>query len=178
VSLAAFLGGPVLEVAPALLGRTVTTGRGSGVTTVVLTEVEAYAGSDDPASHAHRGRTGRNGSMFQGPGTLYVYRSYGIHWCMNVVCGQEGDPSAVLLRAGDPIAGVELMRARRARSDHLADGPGKLTQALGVTGAEDGTSVLDGPIRLGDRVRDGEVITTPRIGISKATEREWRFVLR
>lgn len=170
--------GPVEDVAAELLGRTLRTTFSDGITEVVITEVEAYAGERDPASHAFRGATPRNRSMFGPAGTLYVYRSYGIHWCMNIVTGSIGDPSAVLLRAGAPVRGREIMEARRGRSDHLADGPGKLTQALGVTGECDGTSVLDGPVRLLDRARaGGTVIATPRIGITRAVDRPWRFVL-
>jgi DNA-3-methyladenine glycosylase len=171
------LGRTSLEAAPLLLGRRLETRIDGVLTAVVLTEVEAYMGADDPASHAYRGPTDRNGAMFGPPGTLYVYRSYGIHWCMNVTCGSEGVPMAVLLRGGVIVDGHDEIERRRGRSDHLTDGPGKLCQALAVTGHDDGTSVLEGPIRLGDRVVDGEVVTTPRIGISRATERPWRFVL-
>ena len=173
------LRGPVLEVARRLLGCTVWTDF-EGRTAVRLTEVEAYAGADDPASHAFRGPTARNTSMFQASGTLYVYRSYGVHWCMNVVTGEPGDGQAVLLRGGEAVEGEELMRRRRQRSDHLTDGPGKLTQALGVTGAHDGSHVSSGPVWLaGGQLRESELVeTTPRIGISKATDRPWRFVLR
>ena len=178
MSLGALLEGPVLEVAPALLGRTVTTGWGSGATTVVLTEVEAYAGSDDPASHAHRGRTPRNGAMFGRAGTLYVYRSYGIHWCMNVVVREAGVAHAVLLRGGEPISGRAVMERRRGRIDHLCDGPGKLCQALGVTGDHDGSSLEEGPVRLRpDRLPNGYVVTTTqRVGITRAVEHPWRFL--
>lgn len=148
-----------------------------GRTAVVLTEVEAYDGANDPASHAYRGETPRNSSMFLGPGTLYVYRSYGIHWCMNVVCGPEGVASAVLLRGGIPVEGEQLMSRRRGSRRPLAVGPGNLTQALGVTGALDGSSALDGPVRLeGDPVT-GTISASSRIGISRAVDRPWRFVL-
>ncbi len=170
--------GPVEEIAPRLLGLRLRTGLGPGPTEVMITEVEAYAGDRDPASHAYRGRTPRNASMFGDPGTLYVYRSYGIHWCMNLVTGGQNDPSAVLLRAGKPVVGADVMARRRGRSDHLADGPGKLTQALGVTGEADGTSVFGGPIELMAAPKPvGHVIATPRVGISKAVAWPWRFVL-
>ena len=170
--------GPVEALAPALLGLRLRTEFSPGPTEVVITEVEAYAGSRDPASHAFRGETPRNGSMFGPAGVLYVYRSYGIHWCMNIVTGPVGDPSAVLLRAGRPHLGGDVMTARRGRTDHLTDGPGKLTQALGVTGDCDGTSVLDGPVRLLDHPPvEGVITATPRIGISRAVDRPWRFVL-
>ena len=144
---------------------------------MLLTEVEAYDGANDPASHAFRGETPRNCSMFLGPGTLYVYRSYGIHWCMNVVCGPPGVASAVLLRGGIPVEGQELMEGRRGRRRPLAAGPGNLTQALGVTGDLDGSSVLDGPIRIEGAPVSGSISASPRIGISRAADRPWRFVL-
>ena len=146
-------------------------------TEVSLTEVEAYAGLDDPASHAFRGPTKRNGSLFSGPGTLYVYLSYGIHWCMNVVIADEDTPNAVLLRGGEPTVGLETMMERRGRADHVADGPGKLTQALGVTGEHDGIDLAAGPVRLIPHEAGGRIVTTPRIGISKAVEWPWRFML-
>lgn len=180
VDLVEVLSGEVLEVAPRLLGMRLTTTIDAAVTTVVIDEVEAYAGELDPASHAFRGLTVRNRSMFGPAGTLYVYRSYGIHWCMNVVTGSEGVGHAVLIRGGVPEGGVASMVARRGRSDHLTDGPGKLTQALGVTGEHDGTSVLTGPVRLlpGEPVPLDEIVATPRIGITKAADNPWRFVTR
>ncbi|MEN8233668.1 MAG: DNA-3-methyladenine glycosylase [Actinomycetota bacterium] len=173
------LSGDVLTVAPELLGWRVRTASGGVTTEVTLTEVEAYAGSDDPASHAFRGATTRNVAMFGPPGTLYVYRSYGIHWCMNVVVGAEGDPSAVLLRGGEPTVGADEMERRRGRGDHLVDGPGKLCQALGVDGSHDGTSVVNGPLRLlpPEGPVSGDVRATTRVGITKATDRPWRFLL-
>jgi len=166
-----------LEVAPLLLGRRLETTLGGVNTAVALTEVEAYMGLSDPASHAYRGRTQRNAPMFGPPGTLYVYLSYGIHWCMNIVCGDEGDPMAVLLRGGVILSGRDEIERRRGRADHLTDGPGKLCQALGVTGEQDGTAVIDGPVALGDVVFGGGIETSRRVGISKAVDREWRFVL-
>lgn len=172
------LDGPVEEIAPNLLGRRLRTEFAPGPTEIVITEVEAYAGSRDPASHAFRGQTPRNASMFGAEGTLYVYRSYGIHWCMNIVTGGEGDPSAVLVRAGRAVEGTDIMARRRGRDDHLSDGPGKLTQALGVTDREDGTSVFTGPVRLLDAPAPaGRIIASPRVGISKAVAWPWRFVL-
>ena len=174
----AFLAGPVLEVAPALLGARVVTRFEGRRTEVMLTEVEAYGGPADPASHAYRGRTPRNGSMFGPPGTLYVYRSYGIHWCMNVVVGAEGDAQAVLLRGGDIVAGRTTIERRRGRADQLTNGPGKLCQALAVTGDHDGSSVTAGPVRLrpGELPAGSTVVATPRVGISRAVDRPWRFV--
>jgi DNA-3-methyladenine glycosylase len=151
---------------------------GNRLTEVLLTEVEAYGGSDDAASHAYRGETARNGSMFGAPGTLYVYRSYGVHWCANIATGPAGTGRAVLLRGGIPTEGEAVMQQRRGRRDQLVDGPGKLTEALGIDGTHDGTSVLDGPIRLLPReIEEPSIVATPRIGISKAKERLWRFVL-
>ena len=116
--------------------------------------------------------------MFGPPGTLYVYRSYGVHWCANVSAGPDGIGRAVLLRGGVPLEGETIMQQRRGRLDHVADGPGKLAQALGIDGSHDGTSVFDGPVRL--LPRSGEtpsIVSTPRVGITKANERPWRFVL-
>jgi len=173
------LAGSVFDVARRLLGSRVRTELGGAVTEVALTEVEAYAGADDPASHAYRGRTVRNGAMFGPPGTLYVYRSYGLHWCMNIVVGDIDVPHAVLLRGGTVTEGLGTIEHRRGRTDHLTDGPGKLCGALGVTGDHDGTSVLDGPVRLlpGTLAERHTVLATPRVGISKAVEEPWRFVV-
>ena len=172
------LRGNVLEIAEAVLGWTLLSTVNGKRTAVTVTETEAYAGSDDPASHAFRGRTLRNGSMFGPAGTLYVYRSYGIHWCMNVVVGAEGVASAVLLRGGVPTQGVATMIERRNRETNLVDGPGKLCQALGVNGSHDGVDLRKGPVRLlPDPGLEGRTVErTPRIGISRATERLWRFV--
>ena len=171
--------GSVFDVARRLLGGRVRTEFGGAVTEVALTEVEAYAGADDPASHAYRGRTARNGAMFGPPGTLYVYRSYGLHWCMNIVVGDIDLPHAVLLRGGAVTEGLGTIENRRGRIDHLTDGPGKLCEALGVTGGHDGTSVLDGPVRLlpGTLAERHTVLATPRVGISKAVDEPWRFVV-
>src|ERR1700712_4166948 len=143
MALTELLAGPVLEVAPRLLGATLTHG---GVT-VRLTEVEAYDGDGDPGSHAYRGMTARNEVMFGPPGHLYVYFTYGMHHCCNVVCGPEGRASAVLLRAGEVVEGLELARSRRAgvRDRDLARGPARLVVALGVLLAENGADVVDGP---------------------------------
>jgi DNA-3-methyladenine glycosylase len=177
--LARILSQPVLDVAIQLIGMRMRTEMAGDPTEVMLTEVEAYAGEHDPASHAFRGRTARNGAMFGPAGTLYVYRSYGIHWCMNIVTGAPGVAHAVLLRGGIPLVGEQTMARRRGRSDRLTDGPGKLAQALGVVGDHDGTSVLDGPVRLlpGTPPPETAIIATPRIGISRAVDLPWRFVL-
>jgi DNA-3-methyladenine glycosylase len=174
----ALLRGHVLDVAPRLLGSRISTSFDGQTTSVILTEVEAYVGADDPASHAYRGETPRNRSMFAAAATLYVYRSYGIHWCMNVVVGEFGLPHAVLLRGGVPITGEAVMAKRRQRRDHLTDGPGKLCRALGVTGEQDGSSVLTGPVQLvpGTLPAGYRIAATPRIGISKAVDAPWRWV--
>lgn len=178
--LARALGGGVVEAARLLLGRRVRSEVGGLPTEVILTEVEAYGGADDPASHAFGGPGRRNAAMFGPAGTLYVYRSYGIHWCANVVTGPPGEGSAVLLRGGVPTAGTETMAARRGRTDHLADGPGKLAAALGIGGEHDGLDLLgeEGPVRLlPGPASPGEIRSTARVGISRAVERPWRFVL-
>ena len=178
MALAEALAGDVLSAARALLGRRLRSDVGGSSCEIVLTEVEAYGGGEDEASHARSGHTLRNRSMFGPAGTIYVYRAYGLHWCANVVTGPEGLPAAVLLRGGVPHSGLERMVERRGRPDHLADGPGKLCQALGIDGTFDGTSALsDGPLGIvGDPV-GGRVEATPRIGISRAVDRLWRFVL-
>ncbi len=136
-------------VAPDLLNKVLV---GNGVS-ARLVEVEAYRADEDPASHAFKGRTARNASMFAAPGTLYVYFSYGNHWCMNAVCGPTGSAHAVLLRAAAPLDGLELMRERRvkaARERDLAAGPGRLGQAFGADRSLDGASLLRGPLKIVD----------------------------
>jgi DNA-3-methyladenine glycosylase len=175
-SLQEFLTAPSWEVAPRLIGWRLETRIGGEITAVILTEVEAYD-QTDPASHSYRGPTRRTAAMFGPPGHLYVYRSYGIHWCMNVVTGPEGHGAAVLLRAGRPVEGEEVMVRRRGRATQLCDGPGKLTQALGITDAHDQLELRqDGVVRLTPTGESPTVIATPRIGITKATEKPWRFV--
>ncbi len=174
------LAGPVVAAAEGLLGCTIASEIDGARVTVLLNEVEAYDGADDPASHAYKGPTARNASMFAAPGTAYVYRSYGLHWCLNVATGPKGTGSAVLLRGGSVIEGEAVVVRRRGRRDHLADGPGKLAQALGVTrDLVDGTSLLGGgPVSIsGPREGEGMIVATPRVGITKAAERPWRFVL-
>jgi DNA-3-methyladenine glycosylase len=179
--LAALLAGPVEPAARGLLGCTLSCG---GVT-VRLTEVEAYAGTGgDPASHAHRGRTSRNAVMFGPAGHAYVYFTYGMHWCMNVVCGPEGEASAVLLRAGEVVSGVAVARSRRPsvrRDVDLARGPARLCAALAIDRSVYGTSLLGGgPAVLAppatpvpaDALRAG-----PRVGVTGAHDVAWRFWL-
>ncbi|HWG93266.1 MAG TPA: DNA-3-methyladenine glycosylase [Mycobacteriales bacterium] len=174
----ALLSGPVLDVAPALLGAHL---RGGGVT-VRLTEVEAYAGESDPGSHAFRGRTPRTAVMFGPAGHAYVYFTYGMHWCVNVVTGPDGTASAVLLRAGEVVEGLDAARERRpgVRDRDLCRGPARLTRALGVTGELDGTDVLApaSPLQLlaGDPVAPSRVRTGPRVGVAGAgAPTPWRF---
>jgi DNA-3-methyladenine glycosylase len=143
-----------------------------------IVEVEAYD-HEDPASHGYRGRTGRNASMFGPPGHAYVYRSYGIHWCLNLVCDEEGAASAALVRALEPTHGLATMRARRGLEDArlLCSGPGRLCQALGVTREHDGLPLDRPPFEL--RERDPRtptrVVAGPRVGISRAAELPWRY---
>ncbi len=145
-----------------------------------LTEVEAYAGAADPASHAARGRTPRTAVMFGPPGHAYVYRSYGLHWCLNVSCGPTGTASAVLLRAAVVVAGVATARARRPGVDGpelLARGPGVLTVAAGITGRLDGTDLCDpsSPVTLQVGTPPASVASGPRVGVSGAADVPWRF---
>jgi DNA-3-methyladenine glycosylase len=178
LSLSELLSGSPEEAAPHLLGSVLVSEIGGRTVKARVTEVEAYKGSDDPASHAFRGRTGRNGSMFERPGTLYVYRSYGIHWCANVAAGPEGVGWGILFRSGEIVDGIGIARRRRGRDDDLATGPGKLTQALGVDASHDGTHLLDGtsPVRIEAGTSPELVMATPRVGISRAVDLPWRFV--
>lgn len=167
------LAGPVLEAAPRLLNAVL----GHGDVAVRLTEVEAYDGASDPGSHAFRGPTRRNEVMFGPPAHLYCYFTYGMHVCCNVVCGPEGTASAVLVRAGEVVAGLELARERRrnAADRDLARGPARLCSALGIELAHDGTDLVAGPVtlRLGEPPAD--ISTGPRVGLRGAPERPWRF---
>jgi DNA-3-methyladenine glycosylase len=169
-----FFDRPVLEVAPDMLGVILRHG-GVGVR---LTEVEAYDGPNDPGSHAYRGRTPRNETMFGPPGHLYVYFSYGMHWCANVVCGPNGTASAVLLRAGEVVEGAQLAQQRRGErvaARDLARGPARLTQALGLHRAHDGADLFDGRIRLARGELPEATVTGPRVGLREAADRPWRF---
>jgi DNA-3-methyladenine glycosylase len=179
------LAGDPVVVAPLLLNKVLVAGYLSVPVAGRIVEVEAYRGFDDPASHAFRGPTPRNSVMFGPPGHLYVYLSYGVHYCCNVVCRPEGVPGAVLIRALAPLTGLDVMRSRRtaARADRdLCSGPGKLCQALGLDRTFDGADVLaaSSAVRLVD---DGagtsaEIDAGPRVGISArlATAAEpWRF---
>ena len=141
-----------------------------------IVEVEAYD-SEDPAAHGFRGPTPRNRSMFGPPGRAYVYRSYGIHWCLNLVCEEEGRAAAVLIRALEPRDGIVAMRDRRGLSDPrlLCAGPGRICQALGVTGAHDGLSLDEPPFELRRDEDPPDVVAGVRIGISVATDLPWRY---
>jgi DNA-3-methyladenine glycosylase len=173
---AAFFYRPVLEVAHDLIGCVLVHGPASGI----IVEVEAYHHSE-PACHAYVGLTPRTSTLYGPPGVAYVYRSYGIHACMNAVCEREGVGAAVLIRALEPLEGVELMRERRGsvRDEDLCSGPGKLTQALGIGLDLNGTSLLgEGPVRIDAAPADRAaptVLTGTRIGITKAAELPWRF---
>jgi DNA-3-methyladenine glycosylase len=144
----------------------------------VVVETEAYEPAD-PASHSFGGPTRRNATMFGPAGRLYVYRSYGIHWCANVVCAEDGAGAAVLLRALEPTAGVDVMRARRGVDDVrlLAAGPGRLTQALGITAAYDGLDLREQPFALEPPSAAAEVVASPRVGITRAADLPWRYSL-
>lgn len=168
------LAGPATEVAPRLLGAVL---RHRGVA-VRLTEVEAYAGADDPGSHAYRGRTPRTAVMFGPPGRLYVYFTYGMHHCANVVCGADGVAAAVLLRAGEVVDGIELARERRPGSSDrdLARGPARLCRALDIDRGQDGADLTTGPVLVpGAGPAPGTVRTGPRVGLRQAPDRPWRF---
>jgi len=173
VNLDALLGRSVHEVAPALIGWTFLVDGVGGR----IVEVEAYR-EDDPASHSYGGPRGRNVVMFGRPGRLYVYRSYGIHWCANIVCEPAGAGAAVLLRALEPTAGLELMRSRRAVAEDrlLCSGPGRLTQALGITSAHNGLDLELPPFRLQPPDTPVEILTSRRIGITRAPEQPWRYL--
>ena len=165
---------PVDEVAPTLLGAVLR----HGSVAVRLTEVEAYDGASDPASHAYRGRTARNAVMFGPPGHLYVYFSYGMHWAANLICGPDGLASGVLLRSGEVVDGLETARQRRGRAKDrdLARGPGRLTQALGITAEHKGAYLFDGaPLRLEPGPPPEAIATGPRVGVSVEADRPWRF---
>ena len=169
-----FFARSVHEVAPDLIGVTLLVGGVGGR----IVEVEAYD-QEDPASHGFAGRTARNASMFGPAGHAYVYRSYGIHWCLNLVCGEDGTAEAVLVRALEPTEGIEEQRSRRGAHDlrALCAGPGRVCQALGITRDHDGLALDEPPFRLEDRPEAPEIATGPRIGITRATELSWRYGL-
>jgi DNA-3-methyladenine glycosylase len=181
----AFYDRPSLEVAPQLIGKLLAVADGRMARIV---EVEAYAGGDDPGSHAYRGRTARNAAMFGPPGGLYVYFTYGMHWCANAVCGPGDIAQAVLLRAAAPVAGVEAMRAARWRAQRsqvdrdLCRGPGRLCQALGIDRTHDGGDLVTGVggvtvLEDGWRLT-GDLGVSTRIGLSAGADRPWRYFVR
>jgi DNA-3-methyladenine glycosylase len=171
----AFFDRSVHDVAPELIGATLLFGGVGGV----IVETEAYH-QTDPASHSYRRQTPRNGAMFGPGGTAYIYRSYGIHWCVNFVCEAPGSGSAVLVRALAPTHGVETMRQRRGLHDEraLCSGPGKLCAALGISGAHDGLALDAPPFAIHARVRPPEMVVGVRIGITKGVDLPWRYGLK
>lgn len=166
---------PALELAPQLIGATLTVDGVGGI----IVETEAYE-PDDPASHAFAGERPRNRAMFGPPLTAYVYRSYGIHWCFNIVAGPIGHGAAVLVRAIEPTVGLATMAERRRTAEPrlLASGPGRLTEALGITIAHNGLSLDAPPFRLVPREGTPDIVVGPRIGITKAVDHPWRFGLK
>jgi DNA-3-methyladenine glycosylase len=169
-----FFARSVHEVAPELIGAALLVDGVGGT----IVEVEAYD-QDDPASHSFRGRTARTAAMFGPAGHAYVYRSYGIHWCLNLVCGQEGRAEAALVRALEPTHGLEAMRERRGTGADraLCSGPGKLCQALGITRVHDGRALDEPPFELLARESEASLAVGPRIGITRAVEQPWRYGL-
>jgi DNA-3-methyladenine glycosylase len=171
-----WFGRDATEVAPDLLGKVLVVDRDGTRVSGRIVETEAYTAAD-PASHSYRGRTARNAVMFGPAGHLYVYRSYGIHWCANVVTGADGDGQAVLIRAIEPLEGMGVMLRRRGRRP-LADGPGKLCQALGLDGSDDDLDLV-APRSVVRIVDDGappaDVLVGPRVGITKAIDTPWRW---
>lgn len=169
-----FFARSVHKVAPDLIGATLLCDGVGGV----IVEVEAYHHTD-PAAHSYRGMTQRNAVMFGPPGFAYVYRSYGIHWCVNFVCERAGSASAVLIRALEPTAGLAVMRRRRRLSDArlLCSGPGRLCEALAITQAHNGLALDAAPFELLARTGRAEIVSGPRIGISKAMDHPWRYGL-
>lgn len=173
---------PAAQVARDLLGRTLLNETPLGLCGGVIVETEAYDQSD-PASHSAQGKTERNQMMFEMGGTAYVYRSYGVHWCFNVTTGKKENGAAVLIRAIEPIIGIEQMRTRRLQTMRdcsnrdLARGPGRLCQALQIDDSYNGHTLLSPPLMLSSPVgfKRPQYVTTPRIGITKATETPWRF---
>jgi DNA-3-methyladenine glycosylase len=170
-----FFNRSIHEVAPELIGATLLF-RGAGG---IIVEVEAYHHTD-PAAHSYGGQTQRNAVMFGPPGYAYVYRSYGIHWCVNFVCEPAGSASAVLIRALQPTEGLAALQRRRGSKDErlLCAGPGRLTEALGITHAQNGCALDEAPFELRTRVGQVEVMAGPRIGITKAVEQPWRYGLK
>jgi DNA-3-methyladenine glycosylase len=167
---------PTLEVAPALLGSYLVRQTAAGVLAGRIVELEAYLADDDPACHAHRGETARNGAMFGPAGYAYVYRIYGIHWCVNVVTEPAGRGAAVLIRALEPVTGDGFMLENRGGVPNLTNGPGRLCQALAIDGSLNHTNLTQtGPLYLLQGEPSQFISASPRVGITKAAERPWRF---
>ena len=176
------LAGDAVTLAPGLLGRVIVSDSPEGRVAVRLTEVEAYRGTDDPASHAYRGLTRRNAIMFDEPGHLYTYFVYGMHWCANVVTGPVGHPSAVLLRAAEVVLGHHLAatrRAERTKPEHLARGPAGLASVLGLASEQNGADLCAQgakiSIRVGTPTPAELVLSGPRVGVNVGVEQPWRF---
>lgn len=171
----AFFARSVHKVAPDLIGATLLVNGVGGI----IVEIEAYHHTD-PAAHSFRGPTPRNRVMFGPPGFLYVYKSYGIHWCMNFVCEKEGSASAILVRAIEPALGIAAMRRRRGTDDarNLCSGPGKVCEALGVSDKHNGKALDAPPIEIYARKKKPEIVTGIRIGITKAVDLPWRYGLK
>ena len=171
----AFFNRSVHKVASELIGATLLVNGAGGI----IVEVEAYHHTD-PAAHSYGGPTERNAVMFGPPGYAYVYRSYGIHWCLNFVCEEEGSASAVLIRALEPTAGLAAMRRRRGLPElrDLCSGPGKLCEAMGVTHKHNGLALDQPPFELRARVDTPQIAVGPRIGITKAVDEPWRYGLK
>lgn len=172
-----FYARPAIDVAPELVGKLLVRRLGEELLSGWIVEVEAYMGSQDPASHAYGGPTQRNHSMFGPPGHLYVYRSYGVHFCANVVTSEEGVGTAVLLRALEPESGIDQMRRLRDLDEirRLCRGPGNLGRALGISRSDDGADLIGSDIFIIDRGSRPEIGAATRIGINVAAERPWRF---
>jgi DNA-3-methyladenine glycosylase len=170
-----FFARSVHAVAPDLIGATLLFNGVGGI----IVEVEAYHHTD-PAAHSFRGKTERNAVMFGPPGFAYVYRSYGLHWCVNFVCEPEGSASAVLIRAIEPLVGLPIMRRRRRMNELrlLCAGPGRVCEALGITGAHNGLALDALPFALHRRAAKPEITVGARIGITKASEQPWRYGLK
>ena len=168
---------PTVDVARELLGKVLRHGDTSGI----IVETEAYLGGDDLAAHSSRGITDRTRVIFGPPGHAYVYFIYGMYECLNIVAEREGTPGCVLIRAVEPLDGIDIMRERRRKArnvEDLASGPGKLTLALGITRALNGTDVTQGPLIVDDRKGAVDIVTTPRIGITHCADWPLRFHIR
>ena len=178
----------VLEVARALLGMHLVREQNGARVSGIITETEAYRGREDLGCHAHAGKTRRNEVMFGPPGVAYVYFTYGMHWCLNFVTGSDGFPAAVLIRAVEPLEGLELIAERRVgrKRENWCNGPAKLTQAFGIDGRQNGVSVCSREsglfVEMGELVREESILATPRIGLNNVPEPwrsiKWRFTTR